>query len=1573
MAEEQGGIIFGIRMDNSQLSKDIELSKKLMDSLTQYAENQGNLIDNYLSKTNNNLKDIKLKADNQPLKLAISESKSEIQTLTDAVIEQQRTMNSMFSTIKGVVAGYFTIDAVKGFLSQMFNVRSEFAKIQVSFETFLGSSSKAQKLFNEIKQFGATTPMQMNDLASAANQMLGFGIESEKVMPYLKALGDVSGGDSEKFKSLSLAFSQASASGKLMGQDLMQMINAGFNPLQQMSVDTGKSIAELKEEMSKGAISAEMLQTALVNSTKEGGKYHDMLLKQSKTLSGALSNLEDNVSAIFNELGEASEDTIINMLNGIGELAQNWKDVVTTVAQLATVYGTLKASDFVINSLENIKNVEKLNETFKQHGEEIEKLLTAEQKYQLAMDGLNKGTEDYNKTVKSLLTTQAEESKNFLDAISQKQNAEQILVDSYKQEVTSAKSKLEIAQKDFELCGDLTNQKKLENAQTALNTAEEKLNTAQRQLNTTVKAKETAETVKATATEKLNTLATLENSTAVTIATVRTNIFAKAQTVLSKGIAKVSEVMKASALSNPYALALVGAVALGVAIYKLVNMENAHEKAQKNLNEQMKIAQKNIAEENTKIDQQIDKIKDLEEGSAEYKNAIQNLIDTYPDYLNGMDSEISKTELLTKKYKDLKDAIEKKNLSEAYQEAINANNKQISENVANAIDQFNEKMEDLDIEKSLQPKLQRAFSMSLDGISDTEIINKYGQEIFDKMNEIKAKTTFDWSDLFYILPTAPAKLIYELYQSSDATSALEFAQKTLNGTINISSSNLMGLTMKTRELNSALKDANQGMQDFAQEAKEEYNNAILASTPYLKQLQDEEKQIKDAIEATTKSGLTDVATLQKNQQELKRVQNLIAETKKKLYGDDNAEKNAKAKREKELNDYATFAKEYIKIEQERNRKIQEINNSYTKNDEVKQFEKNQIEERASDSYTLLKAQFPKISEDDFATIRDAYNKAINTPIADASKNLSVLNLKLEKIADGSLKVTKQENAIIQAQIGGLTQILTRDEKQDFSDKENAYKDFQERLVKIEVDRLDKVKKLQEEQDQTGVNNSDAISRVNEFAKAQIEILQSELQISDEEVVKYITTSSKEVLGMTFDQLSKQLVNLNNKLAILKTKSAKGEDVAIAIAEVNAEIALATNQFENLEKKEENAIDELEDKKKYQAITNNLRNVIDIVANVGDELDILGDDAKETISFVTALSQSSIDLIENILLVTTSSIQGMKATSVASVTAMRAVESASVILAIISAAVQIITKIVNFIAGNKIKKANKQIESLQNQVDDLQDSYDTLADKIDKAYSKSAVKLIDQQKELLSQQKILIQQQIDAEKTKKNKKQDKQQIKEWQNQIKEINAEINNQDSWVEKMIGTNYNSVLEDFTSEVMNAMNDAETSVNDAVANIAKTIKKNAVQQNLNDMLQPFAESYSRSLANAMLDGVISETEQNTLLGLENSIAKISEDYLSQFNDLWERADEERTAMQGKGIQSMSQDTAEEMNGRLTQIQSHTFNISNEINNLREFASLQLAQLQGINSNTKTISSLSNEIKNYISDIVARGVKIKN
>ncbi|MCM1079696.1 MAG: tape measure protein [Bacteroidales bacterium] len=276
------------------------------------------------------------------------------QTASDSGDAIDRT----FRKIGAGVAAYFAVGQLKSFAGEVINVRSEFQKLEVSFSSLLGSSGKGKKMFEDITAFATSTPMLEKDLAQAAQTLLGFNIEAEKVMPLLQQLGDVSMGDSQKFQSLTLAFAQASSTGKLMGQDLLQMINAGFNPLAEISRTTGKSMSELKDEMSKGNITVEMLEGAFRSATSEGGKFNGMLESQSKTLAGAVSNLEGAVQKLMNDIGTKIEEPVVNAVNDLYELtnklAESFDDVAGALTHCIGAFGGYKAACMLVSVANNI-------------------------------------------------------------------------------------------------------------------------------------------------------------------------------------------------------------------------------------------------------------------------------------------------------------------------------------------------------------------------------------------------------------------------------------------------------------------------------------------------------------------------------------------------------------------------------------------------------------------------------------------------------------------------------------------------------------------------------------------------------------------------------------------------------------------------------------------------------------------------------------------------------------------------------------------------------------------------------------------------------------------------------------------------------------------------------------------------------------------------------------------------------------------------------------------------------------------------------------------------------------------
>ena len=165
----------------------------------------------------------------------------------------------------------------------------------IAFEVLLGSGEKASKMLAEITEMGAKTPFEKMDLQNAAQTMLNFGVAEEKVLRYMQQLGDIAAGDRQKFQSLALVFGQVSSAGKLSGQDLLQFINAGFNPLKELQEMTGKSYEELQNVMSKGQISADMVAAAMKRATSEGGKFYQMMDKMSATTGGRISTVIDSI------------------------------------------------------------------------------------------------------------------------------------------------------------------------------------------------------------------------------------------------------------------------------------------------------------------------------------------------------------------------------------------------------------------------------------------------------------------------------------------------------------------------------------------------------------------------------------------------------------------------------------------------------------------------------------------------------------------------------------------------------------------------------------------------------------------------------------------------------------------------------------------------------------------------------------------------------------------------------------------------------------------------------------------------------------------------------------------------------------------------------------------------------------------------------------------------------------------------------------------------------------------------------------------------------------------------------
>jgi len=244
--------------------------------------------------------------------------------------------SNSLSVFKGSVASS-AFTSLIGYAKEMagamwdLGTQNDFAK--ASFTAMLGGNSKlAEQHISKLREMAQTTPFETKDLIDASKTLQQFGVNVDSVIPLMKSLGDASGGNSERFKSMALVMGQVTSAGKLQGQDLMQFINSGWNPLNEIVKRTGESMSEAKDRMSKGSVSAYEVATALSDATKEGGKFFGLMDTQSKTVGGQWSNFTDSLQLSLIRIWESNNSLFSGIISKASEVVNwfttNWSTIV---------------------------------------------------------------------------------------------------------------------------------------------------------------------------------------------------------------------------------------------------------------------------------------------------------------------------------------------------------------------------------------------------------------------------------------------------------------------------------------------------------------------------------------------------------------------------------------------------------------------------------------------------------------------------------------------------------------------------------------------------------------------------------------------------------------------------------------------------------------------------------------------------------------------------------------------------------------------------------------------------------------------------------------------------------------------------------------------------------------------------------------------------------------------------------------------------------------------------------------------------------------------------------------------
>ena len=205
-------------------------------------------------------------------------------------------------------------------------------KLSTDLGTLLGDDRAGSAFAERIREYAAATPYAQADLAGTAKMLVQYGAGVEETEKYIRQLGDISMGSSQSMQGLGLVLGQVRSQGRLTGQDLMQFINAGFNPLSVISEQTGRSMADLRDDMSRGAISFEMVAAAMDSATSEGGKFYKGAERGAKTISGMLSTIKDNFGQAMASAIEANMDAIKRMLQTWVEF--DWESVINVLTEI---------------------------------------------------------------------------------------------------------------------------------------------------------------------------------------------------------------------------------------------------------------------------------------------------------------------------------------------------------------------------------------------------------------------------------------------------------------------------------------------------------------------------------------------------------------------------------------------------------------------------------------------------------------------------------------------------------------------------------------------------------------------------------------------------------------------------------------------------------------------------------------------------------------------------------------------------------------------------------------------------------------------------------------------------------------------------------------------------------------------------------------------------------------------------------------------------------------------------------------------------------------------------------------
>lgn len=1651
--------------------------------------------------------------DNSQLRTDAAESKNILSDIGKTAVSEGDKIDAAMKKIGASIAGVFAVSKVKEFVSQVANVRGEFQQLEMAFKTMLGSADKADALMEQLIRTAATTPFGMNEVAQGAKQLLAYGVEAEKVNETLIRLGDIAAGLSIPLNDLAYLYGTTMVQGRLYTQDLNQFLGRGIPLTDELAKQFGVAKDKVKELVTEGKVGFPEVEKAIIAMTSEGGKFGGLMEAQSQTITGQISNLEDGFEQMFNEIGKSTEGVISDTISMASTLVENWRTVGEALLAVIATYGVYKAAVISTAAIQGaVKTVRHTEEAA-----QLYEVMTAEQQAKISKMNLATTSEAYYAAVKAetqaemerltqlAATTQAEltaarerlavaetekaaaaekvaSKRAELEAVIQEAATEQtasvqkrIAIESEaqsraalraqkleeqkesaitqaralkeaqaSQEVIAAKNR-EIAtinqklvaakaeevqhsrnivalRKEMAATVDATTSKKVAQATTALETAEENLSTAAKTRNTAAREVSSKAALLDSTVRRANTVETAANTAAETANASATGFLSVAKTKLTAVATRLNAVI----MANPWALALAAVVALGYGIYKLITYQTDAQKAQQKLDDATKEYNKSVAAEQVQIDSMFARLKTAQKGTEEYKNAKQAIITQYGKYLDGLNSEIKSLNDVEGAYRAVSAAAR----DAAKARAMETFTKDAADTYASTESEQKEKLYQFLKEKYGNQKYKGGTSRAeniywqlVRVIEGNAKLNENWVKQFDETHYVQGDTQTDIGSYSYTTNDIRDILSKVSGAKNTYNKSMEEAARRFGG-------NPLDKNTKSDKPTEVTKDKKY-WEDYQKEQQGllDAMTAAELKTKKASQIRANIAKAQKNIDAYSVSKST--AAGNKAHTEAVKIEDQTAERTDKIneYKDAVIEANAEAEldiRQKQIENMEEgYEKQKAQIQLNYDRLIAEN----------KKREKSMIDALTDEKVLEYQNANPKATK--AQTL--AYKASLNVTVSDLSKEQQDQLAAYEKLAEET-KVKGNKEAL---------NAMLQDSMTYEQQRAEIAEDYQKKIEAL-YEHDTNGNRVKDENGNDKWNEGVTQGNFDELNYQQDKALNA----IDEQFAQREETYKawcNEIANLTLEQLEALLTKAQEELEKVQKDNKNGVGSSQQVAVARAKVTTAKNKVSEAKSKNDLNPDK-RSIKQWQDLYKTLNDVNKSFEEIGDTI---GGVAGDIVKTAGQISSSALTMINGIMQLTQNAATGVTATATAASTAIQTVEKASVILTIISAALQIATAIANLFNDDDAKQ--EEIEHLQERIDQLQwelDNTETvrLQNSQGKAIDLVKTKLIETRDEMLkdietlsgfekmwakmslsvskndellkqsaqkiaaayanmsytadkalggkkyeeaqtqleniAKQQLLIQEQIDIENSKKDS--DSGKIADYEQQIEELGEKaLSIINEMVEDIMGGTSSDIAEQLSDAFFEAFQNGEDyakawgeEVNDIIGDITKRL---LVQKFLEE---PLGEVFDKYKAQWFKDGKFAGIDAvlNSLSGLTTDLNEVYDIWESVWDELPQElkgmiasTTESSRETSSSGIANASQDSVDELNGRATAIQGHTYSISENTKLLLSTANLILQSVLNIENNTDglservlTVESSVKEIKDTVNDIAIKGIKIK-